>query len=129
MAKVVLDKKKSLKDKFLTWTDDNALEIALCTAGLVTGGICCGLGYWLGHVDGMAKGYHMASCNIGSAAADVCDTYIDKCGLHGAKAMARHLGVNLDKIDWSAVEKRYFDDDYIQDRLDFVKTMRDMCNE
>ena len=126
---MVFEKKKSLREKARNWAVDNAENIALCVTGVVVGGACCALGYFIGSADGMAKGYRAASNDIGSAAADVCDSYIDRCGLHGAKAMARHLGANLDKIDWSAVEKRYFDDDYIQDRIDFVKTMRDMCNK
>ena len=127
MAKVVFEKKRSLKEKLHDWTCDNAEGIALCVTGVVTGGVCCAVGYFVGRADGMAKGYRTGCRDIGSAAADVCDCYIDKCGLHGAKAMAEHLGANLDKIDWAAVEKRYVSDEYIQDRLKFVSEMRNIC--
>lgn len=125
MAKVTYEKKKSLKKKVFAWVDDNADEIALSVVGVVVGGACCGFGYLLGS----AAGYHRATVNIGSAAADVCDSYISECGFHGAMAMGEHLGANLDKIDWKAVQERYVNDEFISDRINFVAEMRRMCGK
>lgn len=125
MAKVMYVKKKSLKEQLLTWVDDNADEIALSVVGVVVGGACCGFGYLLGRADG----YHRATVNIGSAAADVLDSYIDKCGFHGAEAMAEYLGANLEKINWAEVEDRYLRDGFIKDRIAFVEELKRMCGK